>query len=379
MAQNEMAQNEMAQIKPVRMAIVGAGNIADARHMPAVQSVGDRVEVVAFVDIDPARAEALAAKWGVKNSYTDLGEMLAAEQPDLVAVCTPPVAHRDAIVECLDAGAWVWCEKPPALSLAEYDSIPVHETDGGPYVAYVFQHRFGSGAEQLRRQIAEGELGRPFVGICNTLWYRGTEYFDLPWRGRWSTEGGGPTMGHGIHQIDLMLSLLGDWKEVRALAATLDRPVETEDVSMAMVTLESGAVVSIVNSLLSPRETSYLRFDFADATVELTHTYGYDNANWSWTPAAHVTDADRIAAWTPAENLRSSHGAQLADLLDSMAAGERPRVSGHDSRRTLEFVAGLYQSAHTGLPVQRTELTPDNPYYHSMSGEMDAASVAVSV
>ena len=359
-----MVQND----NPVRMAIVGTGNIAGARHMPAVQALGGAVSVVAVVDIDAERASAFAAEWDIPANYGGLATMLAAERPDIVVVCTPPIAHREAVIECLEAGSWVWCEKPPTLSLAEYDAIQRCEPEDGPYVSYVFQHRFGSGAQQLRKQITGGVLGRPMVGLCNTMWYRGREYFDLPWRGKWSTEGGGPTLGHGIHQMDLMLSLLGDWQEVRALMATIDRPVETEDVSLAAVTLESGAVISVVNSLLSPREASYLRFDFEDATVELTHTYGYDNTNWSWTPAAHVTDEARIASWAPTDNVRSSHTAQLAELVESFRAGKRPRVSGADGRRALEFIAGLYQSAITGRPVLRSELTPDNPFYHSMSG-----------
>jgi predicted dehydrogenase len=298
--------------------------------------------------------------------------MLAADVPDLVVVCTPPGVHRDAIVTCLDAGVSVWCEKPPTLSLAEYDEIASHERDG-VYVSYVFQHRFGSGAQALRRQIAAGELGRPLVAVCNTLWFRAHSYFDLPWRGRWATEGGGPTMGHGIHQMDLTLSLLGDWEEVRAMMGTLDRDVETEDVSMAVVRLESGAMLSVVNSLLSPRETSYLRFDFTDATVELTHVYGYDNSHWRWTPAAHVAEEERVAGWVPQEDLPSSHAAQLVALLDALDAGERPPSSGADGRRSLEFVAGLYQSAITGRAVRREELTPENPFYHSMNGEPQAA------
>ena len=366
-----MAQND----NPVRMAIVGTGNIAGARHMPAVRALGGSVSVVAVVDIDAERASAFAAEYDITASYGELAPMLAVERPDIVVVCTTPIAHREAVVECLKAGSWVWCEKPPTLSLAEYDAIQQCEPENGPYVSYIFQHRFGSGAQQLRKQITDGALGRPMVALCNTMWYRGREYFDLPWRGKWSTEGGGPTLGHGIHQMDLMLSLLGDWREVRALMATIDRPVETEDVSMAAVTLESGAVISVVNSLLSPREASYLRFDFEDATVELTHTYGYDNTNWSWTPAAHVTDEERIASCAPADNVRSSHAAQLTELIESFRARTRPRVSGADGRRALEFIAGLYQSAITGRPVLRSELTPDNPFYHTMSGVVTSEMV----
>ena len=369
-----MAQNT----NPVRVAIVGSGNIANARHLPAVAAQATPVEVVAAVDVDIDRAKDLAQQWNIPATYTDIEEMLAAEHPDIVFVCTPPVAHREAVIACLKAGSWVWCEKPPALSIAEYDEIAQYEQDGGPYVAYVFQHRFGSGAQQLRRQIQSGELGSPLVGVCNTLWYREPAYFDVPWRGKWATEGGGPTMGHGIHQMDLMLSLLGDWTEVRAMMGTLERSVETEDVSLAAVRFESGALVSMVNSILSPRETSYLRFDFTDATVELTHTYGYDNSSWSWTPAPHVTDESRVASWRPDEDTPSSHAAQLSELLASFAAGQRPRSSGTDGRRVLEFIAGLYQSALTGQPVLRAELTTANPFYYSMNGDASVAEEALA-
>jgi predicted dehydrogenase len=347
-----------------RVAIVGAGGIAGHRHVPALRAQGDRVEVVAVVDVDGDRAAAFAAEHDVPNHYPDLDAMLAADRPDLAIVCTPPVAHHDGVRACLAAGAWVWCEKPPVLSLAEYDDLAALERAGGPYVGYVFQHRFGSAAMTLRRQIAEGTLGRPLVGVCHTLWYRDHAYFEVPWRGRWATEGGGPTMGHGIHQMDLVLSLLGDWREVRAMMGTLDRRVETEDVSLAAVQFESGALVSVVNSVLSPREESYLRFDFTDATVEVSHLYGYGNSDWRWTPRAGVVDS----GWLPTDDVDSSHTAQLTHYLDAMDRRERPPASGADGRRSMELITGLYQSAITGRPVRRTELGPGNPFYDRLDG-----------
>ncbi|WP_150253780.1 Gfo/Idh/MocA family protein [Nocardiopsis deserti] len=363
---------------PIRVAVVGSGGIARGRHLPALAALGDRVDVVALADLDASLVAATADEWGVPGRHTDLDALLRAESPDLVIVCTPPVAHKDAVIASLDAGSWVWCEKPPALSLAEYDEVRSHEGgEHGPFVSYVFQHRFGSGAQRLRRHIAEGTLGRPLVGVCNTLWFRAPEYFEVPWRGRWETEGGGPTMGHGIHQMDLMLSLLGDWSEVTAVMSTTARSTETEDVSMAIVRLESGATVSVANSLLSPRETSYLRFDFEHATVELEHLYGYDNAHWRWTPAPHVRDADTVASWPPVEDEPSSHRAQLAALLDAMERGERPRASGRDGRRALELVAGMYRSALTGTTVPRRDLTPDDGFYHTMHGGDAETAAAV--
>jgi predicted dehydrogenase len=139
-----------------RVAIVGAGGIAGHRHMPAIREQGDRIEVVAAVDVDGDRAAAFATEWGIPDSYTDLDTMLAATRPDLAIICTPPVAHRAGVAACLAAGAWVWCEKPPVLSLAEYDALAALEREGGPYVGYVFQHRFGSAARTLRAQTPTG-------------------------------------------------------------------------------------------------------------------------------------------------------------------------------------------------------------------------------
>lgn len=336
----------------IRVAIVGTGGIAEGCHMPALASQSHRAEVVAAVDVDADRLKAFGAKHAVPGLYTDLDEMLQAERPDLVHVCTPPFLHAVQVKKCVEAGAWVWCEKPLALSLAEYDAM------ASPNLSVVFQHRFGSAAHHLRSLMAEGALGRPLVAQCNTTWFRPPEYFAVPWRAKWDTEGGGPTMGHGIHQMDLMLSVLGEWEEVRAMAGRLERDTETEDVSMAMVRFSSGAMASVVNSLLSPREESYLRFDFAEATVELRHLYGYANQNWTST-SPH---------WNPPLDVPSSHGAQLSALLDAYERGEQPPVSGVEARRTLELVAGIYASALTGKPVLRTELTEDNPFYHSMNG-----------
>ncbi|MGH3390714.1 MAG: Gfo/Idh/MocA family protein [Actinomadura sp.] len=350
----------------MRVAIVGTGGIAQECHMPALRAERERVEVVAALDADADRVKAFCVEHGIPAAYTDLGELLDAARPDLVHVCTPPFAHAEQVVACLEAGAWVLCEKPVCLSLAEYDAITAAERAGGPYAAVVFQHRFGSGGRRLRALIEAGALGRPLVAQCVTAWYRAQKYFEVPWRGRWETEGGGPTMGHGIHQMDLMLALLGEWSEVHAMAGRLDRRIETEDVSLAMVRFASGAMASVVNSVLSPREESYLRFDFTGATVELRHLYGYRDADWSYTPAPHA-DA---AAWTgTAPDVESSHEAQLTALLDDFERGEPPETSGAGGRLTLELVTGLYRSALTGLPVHRGELGPDDPFYHRLHGD----------
>lgn len=359
---------DVSGTEPVRIGIVGTGGIAEARHLPSLRELGDRVEVVGVMDVDAERAEAFAARNGIDGVYTTLADLIAGARPQLVHICTPPSTHVDLAVQALEAGVWVLVEKPPCLTLEEYDRIDAAARHSGAHYSVVFQHRFGSGGLHAAGLLASGELGRPLVAVCNTLWYRAPSYYDLPWRGRWETEGGGPTMGHGIHQMDLLLALLGDWSELTALAGRLDRAIDTEDVTMASVMFENGAMASIVNSILSPREESYIRIDTTDATVELSHTYGYENTDWRYTPAPHIQDDDRVARWrTPEGDERSSHTLQFRAVVDALVAGEAPPVTGQAGRQTLELITGLYQSAFTGRPVRRDELTPDSPFYSSMN------------
>ncbi|MGA5896082.1 Gfo/Idh/MocA family protein [Streptomyces venetus] len=353
-----------------RVAVVGTGAIVSGSHLPALRAHADRVELVAAVDVDQERLDAFRELAGGQVAgYTSVDAMLDAERPDLVLIGTPPSLHRDQTVAALKAGAWVLCEKPLTLSLAEYDEIAAAEEASGAYASVVFQHRYGSGAVHARELITGGELGAPLVAHCQTTWHRDAAYYAVPWRGKWASEGGGPTMGHGIHQYDLLLHLLGEWEEIQAMAARLVHDTESEDVSTALVRFRGGALATVVNSVLSPDEVSRIRVDCADATVELTHLYGHTNDNWVYTPAPHVA-SERATAWrTPANDVPSSHTAQLGTLLDAYDTGTRPPGSGQDARATLEFAAALYKAAFTGRSVRAGEIGPGDPFYEAMHGE----------
>lgn len=362
-------------MQPYTAAIVGTGGISQA-HARGLKESEERVHLVACCDLDEERLNNFADEWNVEARYQDFDKMLAEVKPDLVHICTPPWLHTELSVKALRAGAWVLCEKPLCGSLAEFDLITQAENDSGNYCSSVFQYRFGSGGQHLKKLIDQGALGRPLVGQCHTTWYRDDDYFAVPWRGKWSTELGGPTVGHGIHSMDLFLWLMGDWTEVQAVTATLDRHIEVEDVSMAIVQFENGALGSIINSVLSPEQKTFTRFDFQKATVELLHLYYYTNENWTYYKAPHISD-DELERWSQIpENRASSHGSQIRALLDSMDKGERPLVSGKESRRILEFISSIYKAADTKAPVARGSIQPGDPYYNALSGREEAAKGA---
>lgn len=354
-----------------RALLVGTGSVAES-HMRAIAGSQGRVQLAGATEIDATRLQAFGAKHGISALFTDYRKALATVRPDIVLVAAPPALHTEMTIASLEAGAWVLCEKPFCASLAELDRIEAAERRTGRFAACIFQQRFASSTTHVRRLAEEGLLGRPLVAVCNTLWFRDAAYYAVPWRGKWATEFGGPTMGLGIHAMDHLLHLLGDWAEVRAQAATLDRDIEVEDVSLAMIRLASGAVASIVNSALSPRQETYIRLDYQRATLELSHLYGYTKDHWRFTaaPALAPEETARLtAAWKnfPADT-GSTHTAQLTAFLHNLDTHSRPLTSGDDARRTLDLLTAIYKSAFTGRPVARGSIQPGDPYYDSLHG-----------
>jgi predicted dehydrogenase len=379
----------------VKVAIVGCGNIS-RRHAEAYANTG-RTSLVGVADIVEASAQELAGKYG-GTPYASVTELLAAEDPDLVSVTTPPGSHAEIAIEILAAGKSVLLEKPPVLSLAEMDAVAEAERASEGSVWVIFQHRHGSGALRAADLLGRGALGRPLVAVCETLWFRPLSYFDPDWRGTWVGEGGGPTLGHGIHQIDLLLHLLGPWRTINATAVRLDRPVEFEDVSLASVIFESDAVGTVINSLLSPRELSRIRIDTAGGTLEVNHVYGYSDQDWTFYSAPDaakaatlgidpgVRKADGVETgvaddpWTASagDDVSSNHDAQISRLIDDLLAGRTHDTTLASTRPTMEFVTALYASAITGQPVRRTDLTPDHPFYRALHGDTPKTQLSES-
>ena len=354
-----------------RALLVGTGSVAES-HVRAVEGSLGRVQLVGAVEVDAARLRAFGERHQLSALHTHYAAALRAVQPDIVLIAAPPALHADMCIAAMDAGAWALCEKPFCASLAELDRIAAAERRTGRFAACIFQQRFASSTAHVRRLAAEGLLGRPLVAVCHTLWFRDAGYYAVPWRGKWATEFGGPTMGLGIHAMDHLLHLLGDWSEVRAQVATLDRAIEVEDVSMALIRFANGALASVVNSALSPRQETYIRLDYQRATVELTHLYGYTRDNWRFTPAhAAPEEGNSLAqAWQsfPPADTGSTHTAQLADFIHNLDTGTRPLTSGDDARRTLDLLTALYKSAFTGRPVARGSILPGDPFYTAFHG-----------
>lgn len=240
----------------VRAAVIGAGMIANAGHIPAWQHL-DEVEVVGVYNRHLARARDTAARHGIARAYDDCARMLEELQPDIVSICTPNVSHRAFALQAMRAGAHVLCEKPIAASYADAVAMYADAEETGRHLFVGQTGRFRSGAIAANAFAAAGELGQVYYAETASLRRRG-----VPTWGRFhmrAHSGGGPLYDIGVHALDILLWIMGNPRVVAASGATYTKLANRhEDLVTALA--DSGAPIGVHD----PRPYSPGEFDVED-------------------------------------------------------------------------------------------------------------------
>ena len=143
----------------LKAAIVGAGLIAGKKHIPAFLRHKKKVELVALCDLNEEGARKLAAQFGVPRVYSDIGEMIEKEKPDLVDICTPPQTHVKLAIAAMDRGCHVLIEKPMALTVAECDKIVEASERNNVKVCVGHSDLFYYPFMEARKLVNEGAIG----------------------------------------------------------------------------------------------------------------------------------------------------------------------------------------------------------------------------
>lgn len=197
-----------------KVAIIGAGQIAEKVHGAYYQQYPEKFELCGVVDPDEERAKLFCQKNNFKAAYTTLDEMLLAEQPDIVSVCTPNRFHFENVMQSLDAGASVFCEKPPAMTSQEAQQMAEKAQEKKVILAYDMQHRHSDEAQMLKQNIQL--LGDIYFVDALALRRSG-----VPGWGNFidkKSQGGGPLIDYGIHMLDTALYLL-DFPQIKSVSA----------------------------------------------------------------------------------------------------------------------------------------------------------------
>ncbi|MDE7279359.1 MAG: Gfo/Idh/MocA family oxidoreductase, partial [Oscillospiraceae bacterium] len=193
----------------INAAIIGTGNISSA-HIEGLLTFPERCRIAALCDIYPEKAKAVKEKYGLDCPvFSDHKSMLKSGiKFDLIHVCTPPYVHAQIAVDSMDAGCNVLVEKPMAACLAECDEMIEAEKRNNVLLACVAQNRFRNSVYKLKKAVDSGIAGKLCFAQIESAWWRGHCYYDLWWRGTWEKEGGGPTLNHAVHHIEMLMSLI---------------------------------------------------------------------------------------------------------------------------------------------------------------------------
>jgi UDP-N-acetyl-2-amino-2-deoxyglucuronate dehydrogenase len=323
-----------------RAAIIGCGDIS-ALHLAAIATLPD-AELVAVCDTDPGRLSAASTGSDVPG-FADHLSMFENARPDVVHICTPHSTHAAIAVDALERGIHVVLEKPVAHTREEAARLVQAADNSSAKIAICFQNRYNAPVKAAHAAISSGALGRVLGASATVLWHRTPAYYlDRPWRGRWSTGGGGLLMNQAIHTLDLVQWLVGPVASVRGSASTryLSDVIEVEDTAEMVLTHENGArsvfyatLAHVSNApvdieIVTEKATLHLRGD-----LTLTHADGTTES------VAETAATGERAYWGV------SHELLIQDFYTSLADDGDFWIDPRAARASFDIIQDVYDQS----------------------------------
>jgi predicted dehydrogenase len=343
--------------------IVGCGMISSF-HARAIADV-EGAKLAACFDTQAAAAEKFAAE-NRCQAYTQLDAMLADPNVSIVTIATPSGAHMEPAVAAARAGKHVIVEKPLEITLEKCDRMIAACERAGVKLGAIFPSRFHDSSLKLKRAVDARRFGRLTLGDAYVKWYRTQEYYDSgAWRGTWALDGGGALMNQAIHSVDLLTWLMGPVAEIQANAATLAHErIEVEDTVVAALRFANGALGTL--EATTAAYPGYLK------RIEIHGSHGSavleeeDLKTWDFSQPSPEDEAIHAqmklhkstggGASDPAAIGHHGHAMQFRDFVEAVRDDRPPAIDGHEGRRSVEIILGVYKAAEMGqtvpLPLQ---------------------------
>jgi len=345
-----------------KIAIAGAGNIAQNAHLPAYQKRDD-VEVVAVCDLNLARAEGCAKKFSIPHAFGCAEEMLKKVECDAVDICVWNRAHKEIAVLAANAGRHILCEKPMALNVAHAIEMQEAVEKNGVTFMMAMPRRFASEVAYLNHLLQSGKMGQIYYAKTSMIRRRGTP---LGWFTDTAKSGGGPVIDIGVHAIDCAWYLMGRPKPVSIRANTsyaigdyqtkgvsrwiaLDSDVtafDTEDSAAGYFTFENGASLAFeVSWALNNQDSDMVSISGEKAGAALDMAAESDRLVIYAEEEGYLSDnRPTLLAVDPFEQ-------EIDAFLRCLREGEKPDASLQDGLTMIRMLMGIYQSAREGREI----------------------------
>ena len=347
----------------IQVAIIGTGNISHM-HIHAYQQFPERVRIAALVDIIPGKAQKVKEQYGLDcDVYLDHHDVLTRDDINLIDVCTPPYVHAEISING-KAGKNVICEKPMAPSLKECDEMIRVRDETGVKLSIIAQNRFRKPIRDLKALLDSGIAGPVRHATIDSFWWRGHCYYDLWWRGTWEKEGGGCTLNHAVHHIDMLGWMMGLPKRVTSvLANTAHDNAEVEDLSISILEYD-GALAALTASVVDHGEEQTLTFQCEKAKIAAPFSCYASVSKPNGFPTRNEELEKEISDY--ADQLPPipyiGHDGQIENVLTAIEQDGTVAIGAEDGRRTIELITAIYKAGATKTAVE-LPMKPDDPFY----------------
>ncbi len=337
-----------------RGVLIGCGFFA-RNHMNGWADA-DGAEIVAVCDLDRAKAEAMAADFGVGAVFTDAAAMLAAERPDFVDVATTVEAHRALVELALAHGAATVCQKPFAETYADGHAMVEAAARADRPLLVHENFRWQLPLIELRRRLHADEIGAPtFARISFRHGY--DVYAGQPYLAKADRFA---LMDVGLHLFDVARFLLGDARNIHCRTQRLKPEIAGEDSFLATLVHQNGAISSVECSFWSkiapePFPQTLIWLEGRRGTLELTFDYRLRVHHGG---AVEEIDVEPpVPSWgeRPWHVVQASVAAFEQHVVDVLSGFAEPQPSGAHNLTTLAMALAAYRSAETNATIDLAE------------------------
>lgn len=341
----------------IKVGIIGCGKIAQVRHIPEYLA-NPNAEICGFYDINLARAEELARKYGAK-AYPNYEALLADPGIDAVSVCAANHVHAEISIAALKAGKHVLCEKPMAISLEECEAMVAAARESGKYLMIGQNQRLAKAHIKARELIAQGAIGK--VLTFRTIFgHGGPETWSIdPGKNVWFFDKTKAAMGAmadlGIHKTDMIQYVLGSKiVKTQAVLTTLDK----RDATGGLIGVDDNAICiyQMENGVIGTMTASWTYYAAEDNTTMIYGTKGelrlYDDPKYS----VQQINADGTRIDYQIDQIQTNDNQTASGVIDlfvkSLVDNTPPEISGESVLHAMKAVFASIESSATGRAVE---------------------------
>lgn len=350
----------------VRLGMVGIGNIAEDYISLFSKGLIEKGGIVALASRNQERLLLIKEKYHLDDVrlFTCLEDMLEDPELDAVIITTPHTLHPSMAEAVLLKGKHVLVDKPLGIRCEEAErlsqlSLSMPELRAG----VMFNRRTSEVYQKVRDLIAGGEMGQ----MRRALWqvtnlYRTYAYYETSsWRGTYETEGGGVLMNQAVHQLDLLLSIIGMPREITAfMKEGFHRPMTTENDVLLNLDYENGATAQFLASTHESPGTNRLELSFDRGQILVTDDHVLkitrlrepeeEFARREKGFFTHVPHEVEEMTYPLPSNLKEQ-ASLINNFMASVLGKEELICSFQEGKNSVRVINGAYLSAWTGRTV----------------------------